>query len=257
MTGASEEQSNQECDQSSKAERWNDGELRVALDAYLYMLQLELSSVPFSAAEQSEVLLSGPLHKRNSASVRYRMRNISHVLGERGLPTLDAFSAAPQVGRNVTARLNALLDARSDTLSAIRHLNDGVTGSTGLSDVLQSLSELKERVRAIEGARKVGIGHNNPPDNIDLSVEEISEVEAAIDGISREVANGQHDPETVRTLSQRISAFGLKVTVWSGQRLSDFARAGAIAAGSGFGLSLSGLGEQIISTLRNLFQLIF
>ena len=246
-----------EIDPANKAERWSDSELIAALDAYLYMLQLELSSIPFSAAQHSEILRSGQLNKRNSASVRYRMRNISHVLSERGFPTLRAFSAAPQVGRHITARLNTLLDERSETLNAVRQLTERTEAKVDLSDVLQSLSELKDRVQAIENGRNVGIGHNNPPDVIDLSDEEVADAGAAIDGISREVADGQPDPETVRTLSQKVSAFGLKVFVWCGQRFTEFAKAAAVASGTTFGLSLVGLGEQIIGTLRMLFQFAF
>lgn len=240
-----------------KYELWSDGELKAALDAYLYMLQLELSSIPFSATEYSEALLCGLLHKRNEASIRYRMRNISHVVSERGLPTLSAFSSAPQVGRNVIRRINELLDARADTIHAIRQLGSRNASDVGLPDVLRSLLELKNRISALEVGFPVGIGHNNPPDSIDFSGEEVTDVATAIDSIGKEIADGQPDPKVVRTLSQQVSAFGLKVWVWSGQRLTDFAKAGAVAAGTGFGLSISGLGEQIVNTLRSLFQLAF
>lgn len=88
-------------DKAAAREPWSDEELSAALDAYLYMLQLQLSSIPFSAERHSETLLSGPLHQRSRASVRYRMRNISAVAQDRGVPTVAAFSSAMQLGRGV------------------------------------------------------------------------------------------------------------------------------------------------------------
>ena len=60
-----------------KNDIWSDDELRASVDAYLYMLRLEVSSIPYSPAEYSKFLQSGPLRDRNDASIRYRMRNIS------------------------------------------------------------------------------------------------------------------------------------------------------------------------------------
>lgn len=242
----------------SKNKLWSDDELQAALDAYLYMLQLEISSIPFSVVQYSELLRSGFLHKRNEASIRYRMRNISHVVAERGLPTLSAYSAAPQVGRNVMRKLNAFLDSRIETVRNILHSGPPKAGEVGLSDVLQSLSELKDRVSALEEVSAAGIGHNNPPDSIHFEAKELANVTAAIDGISQEVTQTPTDSEVVRTLSQQVLAFGFKVAVWCGQRLNDYAKASVSAAGTVSGaLLLVGLSEHIISALGRLFQLIF
>jgi hypothetical protein len=93
-------------------EIWSIDELRAAVDAYLYMLRLEASSIPFSSTAYSRFLLTGPLRDRNEASIRYRMRNISQVMEERGAPVLRSFSPAPQVGKNVKKTINQLLDER-------------------------------------------------------------------------------------------------------------------------------------------------
>lgn len=244
-------------DIAEKNKPWSDEELKAALDAYLYMLQLEVSSIPFSVNEQSKVLLSGPLIGRSEASIHYRMRNISFVVSERGLPTLNAFSAAPQVGRNVMSRINSLLDARAHTVEAVLRLKASPSNGVSLAEVVEGLAALKNRIGELEGIRIAGIGHNRPPDSIDVSSVEIADVAADIGRIEREVEDGQPDTDLVRSLSQKVITFGLKVSVWCGQRLTDFAKASAVAAGTGFGLSMSGLGDQIIDTLKNLFQLVF
>lgn len=235
---------------------WSDDELKAALDAYLYMLQLELSSIPFSAEQHAKLLLSGPLHERNEASVRYRMRNISHVLKERGLPILSAYSAAPQVGRHVMGRLNALLDIRDDVVQVLRKLVAQYDRNLSKSDVLQSLSTLKDRINELSELQHANIGHNNPPDSIDLSGDELSSVSEKISQLEHFVADERYEYDFFNSLIQPVLSLGLKASVWCGQRLTELGKAAAISTGTGIGLSLTGLVDQIIATIRNLIQLI-
>ena len=234
---------------------WSDDELKAALDAYLYMLQMELSFIPFSATQQSDTLISGPLNGRNSASIRYRMRNISAVIASNNLPTLSAFSPAERVGRNVRAKLESLLAARKETLATIRSLQTDAGQSATKEAVVRALEELKGQLSKLEAARPVGIGHNKPPGELELSSEEVRSASGAIEAIVSEVSSETSERENVIKLSKVLSSLGLKASVWAGQRITDFVRASAIAAGSGFGLHLSGLGEQILSTLRLVFNL--
>ncbi len=240
---------------------WTEDELSSALDAYLYMLRLELSSVPFSIKTNSEVLRSGPLYRRNEASIRYRMRNISCVLEERGAPILLAFSPAPQVGVNVKRRLHALLDARASVLDSINALAKKPKISFSLPDATESLTKLKSLLLDIselqEKSRTVGIGHNNPPETLEFDVKELSEAYAAITAIESELAKNAADKKRIESESGKIAKLGMKIAIWSGERFTDFAKAGAVAAGTGFGLTLSILGGQIIDTLSALFGYLF
>lgn len=234
---------------------WTDEELQAALDAYLYMLQMELSDIPFSASQLSKALLSGPLGRRNSASIRYRMRNISAVAASNGLPTLSAFSPAEQVGRNVRAKLEKFLMSRDEALVSIRKLQSDAKLTTTNQEVLRALVELKNRLSELEASRPIGIGHNNPPGDFEFSSDEVHAVSKSVEEITNVVALDESESDRVSQLSKVVSSFGIKAAVWAGQRMTDFSKASAIAAGSGFGLHLSGLGEQVLSTLRLLFQL--
>lgn len=239
---------------------WSESELRTSIDAYLYMLQLEASGVPFSVAEQEKLLASGPLSNRNEASVRYRLRNISQVMQERGEATLKAYSAAPQVGKNVKARLHGLLDERQVTLRAIGQM-DGNRGAevVGLDDVLTGLSQLREMISSLapEPRPVAGIGHNNPPENIVIGADDFSEAVRAISSIESAVSGDAPEMDTVERSSNILVTLGMKSALWAGQRLTDFAKAGAVAAGTGAGLSLSGLGGQIVETLHRVFAYLF
>ncbi|SNR35112.1 hypothetical protein [Puniceibacterium sediminis] len=239
---------------------WSESELRTSIDAYLYLLQLEASGVPFSVIEQEKLLASGPLSNRNEASVRYRLRNISQIMQERGEATLKAYSAAPQVGKNVKARIHGLLDERQSTLRAIGQMG-GNRGAevVGLEDVLTGLSQLKEMISSLapEPRPVAGIGHNNPPENIVLGADDFSEAVRAISRIESAVSGDAPDIDTVERSSNILVTLGMKSALWAGQRLTDFAKAGAVAAGTGAGLSLYGLGGQIVETLHRVFTYLF
>lgn len=239
---------------------WSESELRTSVDAYLYMLQLEASGVPFSVTEQEKLLASGPLSNRNEASVRYRLRNISQVMQERGEAILKAYSAAPQVGKNVKARIYDLLDERQDTLRAIRQMG-GYRGAevVGLDDVLTGLSQLKDMISSLapESRPVAGIGHNNPPEDIKIGTDDFSEALRAISRIESAVSGDAPDIGTIERSSNILITLGMKSALWAGQRITDFSKAGAIAAGTSAGLSLTGLSEQIVEMLRQVFVYLF
>lgn len=246
--------------EKSTSTPWSDPELRIAIDAYLYMLQLQMAGVPFSEVEQERLLSSGPLSNRNDASIRYRMRNVSSVMEERGEAILRGYSPAQQVGMNVKARIHDLLDVRKDTLSTIR----GFAGSrqsdpVQLNEVLTSLERLRDMVSALSADQPVepGIGHNNPPEAIEISSGDLSEVSRAINDIELAVSGENSDAEHILARSRILVAFGLKCALWTGERITDFAKAGAVAAGTGAGLSLSWVGRQIMETLQNIVSYLF
>ena len=245
---------------SSSNVLWSDTELQISVDAYLFMLQLEVAAVPFSATKQEKLLSSGPLSSRSAASVRYRLRNISYVLQERGVGSLKAYSSAPQVGKNVESRIQALLDKREGTLRSIRQMRStSDTGSVDLGEVLTELNQLKDMISSIAQEPQVvaGIGHNNPPDDIDIESEELSDAVDAIscieDSISRDVPN----INIVESCANFLVKLGMKSAIWIGRRFTEFATAGAIAAGTGVGLSLFDLGRPIVETLQKVFAYVF
>lgn len=238
---------------------WSDEELKAATDAYLYMLQLEISRIPFSISDQSDLLLSGPLHLRSEASVRYRMRNISFVVEQMGLPILEAYSPAPQVGRNVKKKITSYINDRRNIVEGIKHNSVSVAPLRSTSEqeeILDGLNNIKSRVENLRETKSMGMGHNNPPSDMSIMREEMSSVIHAIDELEAKITKAETDPTAINALAKTIANFGLKVFVWSGQRLTDFSKSAAIAAGGGFGLWLSGLGESIAVTLREALRLL-
>lgn len=236
--------------ESAMFDRWSDDELRASVDAYLYMLRLEISSIPYSSAEYSKFLRTGPLRYRNEASIRYRMRNISQVMEERGAPILRSFSPAPQVGRNIKKKINELLDERQISRPVEDKLTVRSENRTELSDILASLDELKSMLGDLEPPHTAGFGHNNPPGAFAITPEDIQDAREAITVLKRELPKAPGDRQSISEWTDRLGRFGLKLAIWTGQRITDFAKAGAVAAGTGFGVWLTGLGDHIIEVLR-------
>lgn len=230
------------------------------MDAYLYMLQLEAAAVPFSATRQEKLLSSGPLSSRNDAAVRYRLRNISFVLQERGERILTAYSAAPQVGKNVKTRIHKLLDERESTLQSIQWAEGRASERvTDLGTVLDELSQLRSMIASLmpEQQAIAGIGHNNPPEEIKIDLGDFSKALDAVSSMERSISSGDRDARAVESETGVLISLGMKLAIWTGQRITDFAKAGAVAAGTSAGLSMSGLGGKIIETLQQVFSHLF
>lgn len=79
-------------------DKWNDAELEAAVRGYAEMLSAEKSGRPYNKAEMNKQLRDGPLATRSKGSVEYRMQNISAVLDELGLPWIQGYKPAKNVG---------------------------------------------------------------------------------------------------------------------------------------------------------------
>ncbi len=243
-------------DMGHKSEPWNNDELRASVDAYLYMLRLECSSISYSTMEYSKFLRTGPLRDRNDASIRYRMRNISQVMEERGAPILRSFSPAPQVGSNVKKKISELLDQRQiPTPVQEKRTADGQK-PIELSDILASLDELKRMLAKLEPQHIAGFGHNNPPGIYAITPADVVDARDAATALDRELSTASTNRQTVSELTERLGRFGLKLAIWTGQRATDFAKAGAVAAGTGFGVWLAGLGDHLVEVLHMIAKFI-
>lgn len=91
---------------------WNDDELEASVDAYLKMLQLEKAGQPYKKSVEHELLRAGPLGDRSSASVDYRMRNISAVFETLNQKPIAGYTAAKNVGSGIVSRISRMLAQR-------------------------------------------------------------------------------------------------------------------------------------------------
>lgn len=157
---------------------------------------------------------------------------------------------APQVGRNVKKTINELLDERQIPTPAQEMRTARGEESVNLSDILASLDELKGMLANLEPQHMAGFGHNNPPGIYSITPEDILDARDAVVALERELPNAATERQSISDLTDRLGRFGLKLAIWTGQRVTDFAKAGAVAAGTGFGVWLTGLGDHIIEVLH-------
>lgn len=231
---------------------WTDSELAIAIDAYLYLLQLELSGVSWSQKDLADFLQDEALLQRNEASIRYRMRNISHVLVTRNLPRLKPYSGASQVGSGVELRISGLLDERSDVLAAIqKNFETKISQTDDQIQTLEKLDQLYEKLSEYDSDGLVGIGHNNPPSSLSLEESDIASAKRQIIEIKEQIQSAEPDQFQIEKSKSSLAKFGLKLAIWVGQRVTDFSKAAAIAAGTGFGVWSVGLAPKVVEVLQS------
>tara|TARA_E500000318_G_scaffold109070_2_gene121237 strand:- start:62 stop:754 length:693 start_codon:yes stop_codon:yes gene_type:complete len=230
------------------------------------MLRLETSQIPFSRREIEKHASVGALYKRNISAVRYRLRNISFVLIGLGLPTLKAYTPASQVGKNVRSRIETLLDEYSSELNTIRALRSSAAKYIVSSqDTLKKLESLENTLRQFLENNEIGIGHNNPPDTVHISKEELNTAIGSTADLRRSLQSQDLQRKQFTEKARPLVLLGQKIAQWLGQRFTEFSQEASKSAGkttgalgvTAFGLSVSDLGTQIIDTLRAVFNYLF
>lgn len=211
---------------------WTDDELASSVEAYIFMLRLERTGLPFRKDAATEVLLAGPLSIRNDASIRYRMRNISAVIVELGGPVLSAYTPAERVGRNVRRRLRTMLSEHPgfkqvlDSKTDVARLHVAMPEAPQ-AEALARLAALREYVADLE-RELLGIGHNKPPEPLSSNGparENFERVQESILALEAEIRKPSPDPEVAEHNTNQLLEFGLKVMLWLGERGTKFADA--------------------------------
>lgn len=209
---------------------WTDVEIVSAVEAYIFLLQMQNAGISVSESAATRILLSNHLGTRNEASIRYRMRNISAVVRELGGPILKAYSPAEQVGRNVRAKIREILRSNS----AFQKLTTtqapapvAATTKLGRDEVLEKLNALRAYLTDIE-RQVLGVGHNQPPEPLspsDLSRKDFEQARADIDALEKQINEAPQEPSddnSAKEPADRLIAFGLKIAVWVGARVTKF-----------------------------------
>lgn len=94
---------------------WTDLELSAAVAAYLDMLRCELEGRPYVKAAVNKSLREGALATRTSASIEFRMQNISATLFDLRVPHIIGYLPAKNVGSGVKDRIKAMLSSHDIT----------------------------------------------------------------------------------------------------------------------------------------------
>lgn len=242
---------------------WSDDELRIALDAYLYLLTLDQRGVNLTPTELSALLASIPLPNRNDSSRRYRFRNISYVLSKLDMPYLQAFSPAEKLGTKVEARLIEIIEAYQTTDHILQLEPAAVSteagGSKDISDILHKLEALDKRLSEVESEWPARIGHNNPPESIEteiLSRRNIEDARSYTETLKQEIGNTKPSTPNVKTGKNYLLTFGLKLSIWLGARVTKFTDAALATLAPILVAKLTNVLPALLDVLRALSKLI-
>jgi len=98
--------------------------------------------------------------------------------------------------------------------------------------MLEKLANLRRHIEDFE-RQLVGIGHNHPPEALDPNLPRREEIERAKNDVSEleaEISKQEPDAKIAINRSRRLLDFGLKVSLWIGQRTTKFVDAALMTA---------------------------
>jgi 5-methylcytosine-specific restriction protein A len=89
---------------------WSDEELAVCILSYLEMLAKEQTGIAYSKTEYRRILQAGLLAERSPGSIEFRMQNISAFFEGMGLPRIEGYKPAKNIGSAVLERLMRIFE---------------------------------------------------------------------------------------------------------------------------------------------------
>lgn len=213
-----------------EGEPWSDGELRVAVEIYRFLLRLEHGGQSLSEGDLTALLKGGLLSHRRQSSIRYRLRNISAILVDHDFPILKAYSPAPRAGAHVRAKLEAMLLSEKPVDYASHSLGMDPAAQTSPELVLkQAQIALKAALHEFERLHQgsTPIGHNKPPEPIEgLTANDFRDAISILEASRIELAAARLTAETAAQHAGTLAKFGTRVAAWAGERLTKAVDAG-------------------------------
>jgi hypothetical protein len=229
---------------------WSDDELRRSVDVYVLLLRLQIQGMDERSEPIAQALLRGPLALRNSAAIRYRMRNISAVVRELGASTLIDFSPAESVGSGVRPRIREMLQENGDFVRLLGSNRRSLEQRR--QDALTTLAALRERIAEVEGELS-WVGHNNPPESIDaegLDREQFRQALADVDNLAKQVQAERPDLPAAEQSRKRLVRFAVAIGKWVGARTTNFTDAALKTAAPVLVVKVTGLMPAIVEALE-------
>lgn len=102
--------------ESTERVLWSQEEIAACTQAYFEMLALQTRGQPFVKSHWNQKLREGLLSARSRSSIERRMQNITAVMQDASLPTLEGYAPLSNVGSTNTARILAITAETQGTL---------------------------------------------------------------------------------------------------------------------------------------------
>ena len=232
---------------------WTDYELRRSVETYILLLRFQTQGADARSEPLAQALLGQSLTHRNNAAIRYRMRNISAVVQELGVPILYDFSPAESVGAGVRPRIKEMLLQNAE----FARILDPAIGrpAEAVSDARAALRILRNHVEELE-RELAWRGHNGPPDDESSGAEldQLRETLEDIDVINAELERPNPETHIIRSRNNKLLAFARKLGEWLGARTTKFADSTLAAAGAVLGPVLVAKASGLLPPLANAIE---
>ena len=160
------------------------------------------------------------------------------------------------MGAGIRKQIKELLLLNKDVLDNLRETPKDIP-SLDTEEINRRLDRLESSLTALIDESNGNIGHNNPPEPIDKGADLVAKAIEELKDTRLEASKQQPDSRIITESKNSLIELGLKLLTWTGDRITDTAKAASIATGTGLGVWFSaGLGGKIVETLRALSQLV-
>lgn len=220
------------------------------------LLRLQLEGGNFRAEPVAQSILGNELQTRNPAAIRYRLRNISAVASELGAPTLQGFSPAERVGKNVRTRIKRLLKRDAGFQRIVGKSSTEL--SIAKADVLDALSRLETNLEDLSQGLALR-GHNQPPELIDNNFPDpdaLTEILTEITDLQILISQDQAPTVALKSKRERLLKLAENAAKWLGERLTKFTDAAVATAAPILVAKVTGVLPAVVDTIEALSRMI-
>jgi hypothetical protein len=242
-------------------EEWSAEEIRSVANTYFYLVLLNQVGALRDLDGLIEYISTETLHGRDNYSVLTYYRYITRVLRSKQLPFLEAIPSIRRPRRKIIEAVTAQIDQLSASfLEVFQNVQQTSGNPPSIEALRRNLDALGQHLTTLDSTAKVHRNHNRPPEVIEDALPFFAESQALILKIKRDLENVPQNRSALIFDIHTLTRLGMKLAIWIGDRVTDFGKAAAVAAGTAMGAAIAvwatGLAPQLLQTIKAMGQLI-
>lgn len=240
---------------------WSTEEIRAAVSTYLYIVLLNQVGALRDLDSLIDYISTEILPGRDSFSVLTYYRYITRVLRSKRLPYLNSVASIRRPRRKIIDAVTAQIDHLSGGfLEVFANLQERSRDPSSFEALQTNLDVLAQHLKRLDTIEKFHRNHNRPPEEIEDVLPLFAESQALMLRIKSDLEQVPRDRAALLFDIQTLTRLGMKLAVWIGDRVTDFGKAAAVAGGTAAGTATAvwatGLGPQLLQTIKTIGQLI-
>lgn len=240
---------------------WTHEEVRSAVNTYFYIMLLDQVGALSDLDSLIEYVSTEILHGRDSYSVFTYYRYVTRVLRSKQLPFLKSISSIRRPRRRMMEAVTAQIDnLAASFLEVINSLEQTPAKPPSVEAIRRSLDALGQHLATLDSTAQVHRNHNQPPEAIDDAFPFLAESQALILKIKSDLEQVPQNKKALIFDIETLTRLGMKLAIWIGDRVTDFGKAAAVAAGTATGTAIAvwatGLAPQLLQTIKAIGQLV-